>query len=72
MTQAQFPRSKDDIQYEDEGERNIMFRLMYHLHKYQTHTIDHNTILNSYMQTKDGYYGYDNIAEDMNDYINNE
>ena len=45
---------------------------MCHLYNYQTHSIGHNTILNSYMQKKDGYYGYDNIAEDANDYMNNE
>ena len=71
MIQAQFPRIKDNIQYEDEGERKIMFRLMCHLYNYQTHNIGHNIILNSYMQKKDGYYGYDNITEDANDYINN-
>ena len=67
MIQARFPRLKDDIQYEDEGERKTMFRLMYHLYNYQ-----HNTILNSFIQKKDGYYGYDNIAEDTNNYMNNE
>ena len=72
MTQSQFPRLKDDIHYEDEGERKIIFRLMYHLHNYQTYAIAHNTILNSDMQKKDGYHVYDNIAEYMNDYINNE
>ena len=46
-----------------------MFRLMCYLYNYQIHAIGHNTILNSYMQKKDGYYGY---AEDANDYINNE
>ena len=49
MTQSQFPRLKDDIHYEDEGERKIIFRLMYYLHNYQTYTIAHNTILSSYM-----------------------
>ena len=32
MIQAQFPRINDNIQYEDEGERKIMFRLMCHLY----------------------------------------
>ena len=45
---------------------------MYHLHNYQTYAIAHNTILNSDMQKKDGYHVYDNIAEYMNDYMNNE
>ena len=72
MIQAQFPRLKDNVKFEDEGERKILFRLMCHLYNYQTHAIGHNTILNSYMQKKDGYYGYDNIAEDANDYMNNE
>ena len=72
MIQAQFPRLKDNVNFEDEGERKILFRLMCHLYNYQTHSIGHNTILNSYMQKKDGYYGYDNIAEDANDYMNNE
>ena len=72
MIQVQVPRLKNNIQYEDEGERKIMCRLMCHLYNYQTHDIGHNALLNSYMQKNDGYYGYDNIAEDANDYINNE
>ena len=41
MIQAQFPMIKNNIQYEDEGEKK-MFRLMCHLYNYQTYNIGHN------------------------------
>ena len=71
MIQAQFPRIKDEIRFEETGDRKVIFLLMVLLYNYQTDFIGINEILNSYMEKKTGYYGYDfDIALSANDYLN--
>ena len=74
MIQAQFPRLKDPIRLESNGDRKIIVRLMMALYNFQTYHIGHNTILNSYMVRKQSgvnefYYGYDMDIAPMADQI---
>ena len=48
MIQGGFPRIKDCIQYEEEGDRKIIFMLMIHLYNFKTSNIGINTISVSY------------------------
>ena len=67
MVQAQFPRLKDEMRYEEEGDRKIILRLMMHIYNFQTVNIGINIILNSFMNKNTGYYEYtDGIADDIN------
>ena len=70
MIQAQFPRLKDKVKYEEEGERKIIFCLMVHLYNFQTYNIGHNEILNTFMENKNMYYGFDAIAPTANEMFN--
>ena len=67
MIQAQFPRIKDNIQFETKGERKVVLTLMVYLFKFQTVKVGQNQILNSYMQKK-GYHGC-KILDDTSNYF---
>jgi hypothetical protein len=54
--QAQFPRLKEALDYEENGERKVILQLMVHLYNYQCVEVGVNQILNSFMQ-QDGFYG---------------
>jgi hypothetical protein len=47
--QAKFPRLKDDMPYEEQGERKITLNLMVLLYNFQTARVGMNQILNTYM-----------------------
>jgi hypothetical protein len=47
--QAKFPRLKDDMPYEQQGERKITLNLMVLLYNFQTARVGMNQILNTYM-----------------------
>ena len=62
MIQAQFPRLKDKLSYEEAGERRIILNLMVLIYNFQCSTIGHNEILNSYMNDKLNFFGsYDMV-----------
>ena len=65
--QAQFPRLKDPLHYEEYGERRVILNLMVCLYNFNTSMVGVNEILNSfYEQEKYKYYGFD-ITDDAND-----
>ena len=71
MIQCAFPRLKDSLQYEEEGGRKIILRLMMHIYNFQTYNVGHNIILNSYMHKQSIYKAYyyqyaDGISPDAN------
>jgi hypothetical protein len=47
--QAKFPRLKDDMPYEEQGERKVTLNLMVLLYNFQTARVGMNQIQNSYM-----------------------
>ena len=47
--QAQFPRLKDPLAYEERGERKVILQLMVNLYNFQTTKVGINQILNTYM-----------------------
>ena len=57
MIQAQFPRLKDPIYYEENGERRVILNLMVLLYNFQCSRVGHNMILSSFMHNKKNYYG---------------
>ena len=65
MVQASFPRLKDALRYEEEGERYVILRLMLNLFNFQSHMMGQNQIMNSFME-HDSFFGYD-IEDDFND-----
>ena len=69
MIQGGFPRIKDCMKYEEKSDRKIIFMLLIHIYNFKTTNIGMNTILNSYMETRDGYYEYDTLTDYANDYI---
>jgi len=72
MLQAQFPRMKDRIRYEEKGERRVILNLMVLLYNFQCSRIGHNEIFTTFMNDEDNYYGNygSNIGEEANlDYI---
>ena len=68
MIQGGFPRIKDCIKYEEEGDRKIIFMLIVLLSNFKTKNISINTILHSNMETRDEYYDYEAISEYANDF----
>ena len=66
MIQAQFPRLKDPLPYEEFGERKVIVQLMILLYNYQASKIGINEILNSYMGKKQGFYNGTEITDDAN------
>ena len=63
IIQSSFPRLKEPLRYEEDGDRFIILRLMVNLYNFQTHTMGMNQIFNSYMSNTDAYYAYDTIDE---------
>ena len=55
--------------YEEEGDYKIIFMLMIHLYNFRTTNIPINTISNWYMEPRDKYYGYDELSEYANDFM---
>ena len=69
MIQGGFPRIKDCIKYMKKDDRKIVFMLMIHLYYFKTTNVGMNQTLNTYMETRDGYYGFDTLAPYANDFI---
>ena len=70
MIQGGDTHIQDCAKYEEEGNINVIFMLMIHLDNFKTTNIWINIILDSYMETKNGYYGYDSLPDHANDYVN--
>ena len=58
MIQAQFPRLKDPLQYEENGERRVILTLMTRLYNYNVSKVGVNQILNVFMREEEGNYTY--------------
>ena len=58
MIQGQFPRLKDNLQYEVFGERKIILYLMVLLYNFQTEKVGINQILNTFMSRTRGFESY--------------
>ena len=62
--QAQFPRLKDPLLYEECGERRVILHLMVLLYNFQASAVGINQILNTFMAQKkrddsnEDFYGY--------------
>ena len=63
IIQATFPRVKEPLRYEEDGDRMIILKLMVCLYNYQTEMMGQKQIFNSYMNKDDGYYGYADIDD---------
>ena len=59
MIQSSFPRLKEPLRYEEEGNRFLILHLMVNLYNYHTVMMGCNSIFNSYMTNDDGFSGYD-------------
>ena len=59
MIQSSFPRLKEPLRYEEEGDRFLILHLMVNLYNYQTVIMGFNSIFNSYMMNDDGFFGCD-------------
>jgi hypothetical protein len=58
MIQAQFPRLKDPLHYEENGERRVILSLMTRLYNYNVSKVGVNQILNVFMREEQGHYSY--------------
>jgi hypothetical protein len=58
MIQAQFPRLKDPLLYEENGERRVILALMTRLYNYNVSKVGVNQILNVFMREEQGNYSY--------------
>ena len=58
MIQAQFPRLKDPLQYDESGERRVILSLMTRLYNYNVSKVGTNQILNVFMREEQGDYSY--------------
>ena len=67
IIQSSYPRLKEQLRYEETGERFIILRLMINLFNFQTHMMGQNQIMNSFMNS-DSFFGY-NINADFNAYL---
>ena len=56
--QAQFPRLKDRLLFEEFGERKVILNLMILMYNFNTAKIGINEILNSFMSKTKGFYNY--------------
>jgi hypothetical protein len=66
MIAGSFPRLKDSLRHEEEGERMVILCLMVHLYNFQTSQVGINQIMNSFCE-KNNYFGHDcNIKDDAN------
>ena len=70
MIDGQFPRMKDPLKYEENGERKVILRLLTLIYNFQTSQVGMNQILNLFMEKDEGFFGHDAITEDANDYLN--
>ena len=52
MIQGTALRLKDPLRFDETGERNIILRLMVHLHNFHTAVIGINQIMNSFTEKK--------------------
>ena len=66
IIQLSFLRLKEPLQFEEDGDRFIILRLMVNLYNYQTETMGQNQIFNSYMETQDNYFEYGEIDDYYN------
>ena len=66
MIQGQFPRLKDNLQYEEFGERKVVLHLMVLLYNFQAAKVGINQIMNTFMSKTEGFYSY-SITPDAND-----
>ena len=65
MVQGQFPRLKDALHFEENGEHKVILTLMVHLYNFHCAHININTIQNSYCE-KTKYFGSNQIDDDTN------
>jgi hypothetical protein len=73
MIQAQFPRLKDPLHYEENGERRVILSLMTRLYNYNVSKVGVNQILNVFMREEQGSYSYFGgrmINENANNLVN--
>ena len=66
IIQSSFPRLKEPLRFEEDGDRFIILRLMVNLYNYQTEMMGQNQIFNSYMASQGNYFDYDSIDEYYN------
>ena len=59
IIQSSFPRLREPLRYEEDGDRFIILRLMTNLYNYQTEMMGSNMIYNSYIGNDNDYYGYE-------------
>ena len=65
MIGGSFPRLKDPLVFEEEGDRLVILRLMANLYNFQTSQMGINQIMNSFTE-KNGYFGHADIAANAN------
>ena len=63
IIQASYPRLKEPLRFEEDGDRFIILRLMVNLYNYQTEMMGCNQIFNSFIENDEGFFGYADIAE---------
>ena len=63
--QGQFPRLKDNLQYEEFRERKVVLHLMVLLYNFQAAKVGINQIMNTFMSKTEGFYSY-SITPDAN------
>ena len=54
IIQASYPRLKEPLLYEEDGDRMIILKLMVNLYNFQAEMIGQNQIFNSYIESQDG------------------
>ena len=65
MIQGCFPRLKDAMVYEENGDRQVILRLMVNLYNFTCTHVGMNTIQNSYTE-KSNFFGHHGIDADAN------
>ena len=65
MVQGQFPRLKDALHFEENGDRKVILTLMVHLYNFHCAHIGINTIQNSYCE-KTNFFGSNQIDDANN------
>ena len=73
MIQGQFPRLKEPLAYEEQGERKVILQLMILLYNYQTSKVGINQILNTFMveeKEKQTFFGREISADANNQFLN--
>ena len=68
MLQASFPRIRSALPCEEDGEREIILRVMILLHNFAAESMGLNQIFNSFMQNPNSYYSY-TIPEVYNPFV---